>query len=92
MIDVGETGMSATPVLDGFVLHKNVRRQPIGGQSVAKALLYSLKHPPPDSTRAERAVSDITPQYLIKKKSLVELGKPAEVVLYEDRIKVCVSF
>lgn len=80
--------MSATPVLDGFVLHKNSRRQPVGGRSVSKALSHSLQHPSPESARASRPMSEITPQFLIKRKTAVKPGELAHVELHEDRIHV----
>ncbi len=78
--------MSAIPVVDGFILRKAIQRQPIGGNAVSKALLYSIKNPPPNAVR--QGTTDIVAQYLVKSKSAVEPGRPSVAVLREDRLKV----
>lgn len=84
VVDVGASQMSAIPVVDGFVLRKGIHAQPSGGDSVSRALLWGLTR---ESDTLKGWLSDsIVPQFLVRKKTPVDPGKPANATLYEDRL------
>ncbi|SNX86791.1 probable Actin-related protein 4 [Melanopsichium pennsylvanicum] len=82
VIDVGSTSVSTTPIVDGFILRKGIHRHNNGGDTINRALLYSLHH-----TRGD-GFAGVTPQYLIKGRSSVDPGVPASVVLRQDRVEL----
>ena len=84
VVDVGASQMSAIPVVDGFVLRKGIHTQPSGGDSVSRALLWGLTC---ESDNMTGWLTDsIVPQFLVRRKTPVDPGKPAQAVLYDDRL------
>lgn len=90
VIDIGDSGMSAIPVVDGFILRKGIHRQPIGGRAISKALLYSLQNPPPQNVRLGK-LTEVIPQYLVQSKVAVDPGRPSQAQLRQDRLSVSIS-
>lgn len=87
VIDVGSSSVSTIPIVDGFILRKGIQRHNNGGDAINRALLYSLHH----SRGGE--FGGVTPQYLIKSRTGVDPGAPANVVLRQDRTEgVSASF
>lgn len=62
---------SAVPVYDGYVLRKGIMRQSLGGEVLSDQVLQQFK--------ANNV--DIVPQYLVGKKTPVDPGQKAVVVL-----------
>ncbi|KAI8995928.1 actin family [Gaertneriomyces semiglobifer] len=81
VLDSGGTMTSAVPVVDGYVLKKAIQKQPFAGDFVSKQALLYLK---------EKGI-EITPQYLVAKKSAVDAGQPAKCQL-RDRPNTSQSF
>ena len=74
VIDFGASHLSVTPVHDGMILKKGVMKSNLGGNymsSQVKAVLATNEPQP----------INITPHYLIKSKTPVDAGQPANVVL-----------
>ncbi|KAG0240178.1 Actin-like 6A [Actinomortierella wolfii] len=71
VVDSGGDLTSVVPVYDGYVLRKGIKRQPLGGEVLSEQILQQFK---------ENGI-DITPQYLVSKKSPVEVGQKPNVVL-----------
>ncbi|KAI5296145.1 NuA4 histone acetyltransferase subunit [Ascosphaera acerosa] len=74
VVDVGASMVSVTPVHDGLVLKRGIKRSHLGGDYISsqtRALLRSLQ---PDQNR-------LTPQYLIASRTAVESGQPPQVTL-----------
>ncbi|KAN0064125.1 Actin-related protein 4 [Thecaphora frezii] len=83
LVDVGANTLSCIPVVDGFVLRKGIQRQDNGGDSVSRALLYSLTH---ELRSPTDAFTGLTPQFLIKSRTAVEAGTEPQIKLRDDRI------
>lgn len=80
VIDIGSTSVSTIPIVDGFILRKGIHRHNNGGDAINRALLYSLHHSRGDG------FAGVTPQYVIKSRSSVDPGAPANVTLRQDRV------
>lgn len=81
VIDVGSTNVSTIPIVDGFILRKGIYRHNNGGEAINRALLYSLHH------GRGATFAGVTPQYVIKSRSSVDPGTPANVVLRQERVQ-----
>lgn len=62
---------SVVPVYDGYVLRKGIMRQSLGGDVLSDQVLQQFK----------ASDVEVTPQYLIAKKSPVIVGQKPNVVL-----------
>lgn len=80
VIDIGSSSVSTIPIVDGFILRKGIHRHNNGGDAINRALLWSLHHGRGSS------FAGVTPQYLIKSRTGVDPGAPADVVLRQDRV------
>ncbi|PWN50473.1 Actin/actin-like protein [Violaceomyces palustris] len=80
LVDIGASTISAIPVVDGFILRKGIQKQSNAGDSVSKALLWSLKN-------GAAGFKGITPQFLVKSKAACDPGTEPLVKLREDRIQ-----
>ena len=69
IIDVGASHTSVTPVLDGMVLRKGVQKSPLAGNFVSQQIRQTFKSSSPEIP--------LTPHYLVKSKSQVDAGAPA---------------
>jgi actin-related protein 4 len=69
IIDVGASHTSVTPVLDGMVLRKGVQKSPLAGNFVSEQIRTSFKTSQPEVP--------LTPHYMVKSKSPVDAGQPA---------------
>ncbi|KAF3033529.1 NuA4 histone acetyltransferase subunit [Didymella keratinophila] len=69
IIDVGASHTSVTPVLDGMVLRKGVQKSPLAGNFVSQQIRQTFKTATPEIP--------LTPHYLVKSKSQVDAGAPA---------------
>ncbi|KAF2278402.1 actin-like protein-like protein 6A [Westerdykella ornata] len=72
IIDVGASHTSVTPVLDGMVLKKGVQKSPLAGNFVSSQIRLLFKQAQPEI--------QITPHYLVKSKTAVDAGAPAQAV------------
>jgi actin-related protein 4 len=70
IIDVGASHTSVTPVLDGMVLRKGVQKSPLAGNFVSNQIRLIFKQSQPETP--------LTPHYLVKAKSQVDAGVPAQ--------------
>jgi actin-related protein 4 len=70
VIDVGASHTSVTPVLDGMVLRKGVQKSPLAGNFVSNQIRLIFK-------QAAQEIP-LTPHYLVKSKSQVDAGAPAQ--------------
>lgn len=87
LVDIGYNSVSAIPIVDGFVIRKGIQRQDNAGESVSRALLYSLNNDrnKPDGSSSFKG---ITPQFLVKSKAAVDPGHEPQFKIREDRLKV----
>jgi len=69
IIDVGASHTSVTPVLDGMVLRKGVQKSPLAGNFVSQQIRQTFKNATPEIP--------LTPHYLVKSKTQVDAGAPA---------------
>ena len=69
IIDVGASHTSVTPVLDGMVLRKGVQKSPLAGNFVSQQIRRTFKNATPEIP--------LTPHYLVKSKTQVDAGAPA---------------
>jgi actin-related protein 4 len=69
IIDVGASHTSVTPVLDGMVLRKGVQKSTLAGNFVSEQIRTSFKTSQPEVP--------LTPHYMVKSKSPVDAGQPA---------------
>ncbi|KAG0165440.1 Actin-like 6A [Apophysomyces sp. BC1034] len=74
VLDSGGSLTSAVPVYDGYVLKKGILRQPIGGDMISRQILDQLQND---------LHLDVTPQYKIASKTVVESGQSAQVQLHD---------
>jgi len=70
IIDVGASHTSVTPVLDGMVLRKGVQKSPLAGNFVSNQIRLIFKQSQPEIP--------LTPHYLVKSKTAVDAGAPAQ--------------
>jgi actin-related protein 4 len=70
IIDVGASHTSVTPVLDGMVLRKGVQKSPLAGNFVSDQIRTSFKQAQPEVP--------LTPHYMVKSKTPVDAGQPAQ--------------
>ncbi|KAI4627480.1 uncharacterized protein J4E88_001519 [Alternaria novae-zelandiae] len=70
IIDVGASHTSVTPVLDGMVLRKGVQKSPLAGNFVSDQIRTSFKQAQPEVP--------LTPHYMVKSKTPVDAGAPAQ--------------
>lgn len=70
VIDVGASHTSVTPVLDGMVLRKGVQKSVLAGNFVSSQIRHIFSSSTPEIP--------LTPHYLIKSKSPVDAGAPAQ--------------
>jgi actin-related protein 4 len=70
IVDVGASHTSVTPVLDGMVLRKGVQKSPLAGNFVSNQIRLIFKNAQPEIP--------LTPHYLVKSKSQVDAGAPAQ--------------
>lgn len=69
IIDVGASHTSVTPVLDGMVLRKGVQKSPLAGNFVSQQIRQTFQSSTPEIP--------LTPHYLVKSKTPVDAGAPA---------------
>ncbi|EPQ27745.1 uncharacterized protein PFL1_04882 [Pseudozyma flocculosa PF-1] len=84
LVDIGANTISAIPVVDGFILRKGIQRQDNGGDSVSRALLYSLTH---ERRTPSADFLGLTPQFLVKSRAAVDPAADPQVKLRDDRVK-----
>lgn len=72
VIDVGASHTSVTPVLDGMVMKKGVQKSTLAGNFVSNQIRMGFKQSQPEIP--------LTPHYLVKSKSPVDAGAPAQAV------------
>jgi actin-related protein 4 len=70
IIDVGASHTSVTPVLDGMVLRKGVQKSPLAGNFVSNQIRQMFKQSTPEIP--------LTPHYMVKSKTQVDAGAPAQ--------------
>jgi len=70
IIDVGASHTSVTPVLDGMVLRKGVQKSPLAGNFISSQIRQIFKDSVPEIP--------LTPHYLVKSKTPVDAGAPAQ--------------
>ncbi|RAR09617.1 Actin/actin-like protein [Stemphylium lycopersici] len=70
IIDVGASHTSVTPVLDGMVLRKGVQKSALAGNFVSDQIRTSFKQAQPEVP--------LTPHYMVKSKTPVDAGQPAQ--------------
>ncbi|OAL54850.1 Actin/actin-like protein [Pyrenochaeta sp. DS3sAY3a] len=70
IIDVGASHTSVTPVLDGMVLRKGVQKSPLAGNFVSSQIRQTFKQASPEIP--------LIPHYLVKSKTPVDAGAPAQ--------------
>ncbi|KAJ4365535.1 NuA4 histone acetyltransferase subunit [Neocucurbitaria cava] len=70
IIDVGASHTSVTPVLDGMVLRKGVQKSHLAGNFVSSQIRQIFKQATPEIP--------LTPHYLVKSKTQVDAGSPAQ--------------
>lgn len=63
--------MVAAPVVDGFLLKRNVQKQPFAGKYLSNKVLELL----------DKQSITVTPQYLVQSKVAVDAGLPAKAKL-----------
>ncbi|KZM20044.1 NuA4 histone acetyltransferase subunit [Ascochyta rabiei] len=69
VIDVGAAHTTVTPVLDGMVLRKGVHKSTLAGNFVSQQIRHTFKTATPEI--------QLTPHYLVRHKSPVDAGAPA---------------
>ncbi|KAF9423041.1 Actin-like 6A, partial [Podila epigama] len=74
VVDSGGDMTSVVPVYDGYVLRKGIVRQALGGDVLSEQVLQQFKE----------SNVDVVPQYLVAKKSPVEVGQKP-IVKLRDR-------
>lgn len=72
IIDVGASHTSVTPVLDGMVLRKGVQKSPLAGNFVSNQIRLIFKQSQPEVP--------LTPHYMVKSKTQVDAGAPAQAI------------
>ena len=72
IIDVGASHTSVTPVLDGMVLKKGVQKSPLAGNFVSNQIRLIFKQAQPEIP--------LIPHYLVKSKTQVDAGVPAQAI------------
>ena len=73
VIDIGASTASVTPVHDGIILKKGVMRSPIAGNFISAQVRNMLANLQPQPIV-------ISPHYLLKSKTAVDAGQPAQAV------------
>ncbi|KAF2444258.1 Actin/actin-like protein [Karstenula rhodostoma CBS 690.94] len=84
IIDVGASHTSVTPVLDGMVLKKGVQKSPLAGNFVSNQIRLGFKQSQPEIP--------LTPHYLVKSKTPVDAGTPAQAIYKTFNIPPTDSF
>lgn len=84
IIDVGASHTSVTPVLDGMVLRKGVQKSPLAGNFVSNQIRLLFKQSQPEIP--------LTPHYLVKSKTQVDAGAPAQATYKKFDIPPLDSF
>jgi actin-related protein 4 len=74
IIDIGASNTSVTPVHDGIILKKSVQRSPLAGNFISSQIRNMLASNQPEPIT-------VTPHYLIKSKTAVDAGQPANAIL-----------
>jgi actin-related protein 4 len=74
IVDIGASNTSVTPVHDGIILKKSVQRSNLAGNFVSSQIRNMLASNQPEAIT-------ITPHYLIKSKTAVDAGQPANAIL-----------
>jgi actin-related protein 4 len=74
IVDIGASNTSVTPVHDGIILKKSVQRSPLAGNFISSQIRNMLASNQPEPIT-------ITPHYLIKSKTAVDAGQPANAIL-----------
>ncbi|ERF72484.1 Actin-related protein 4 [Endocarpon pusillum Z07020] len=74
IVDVGASNTSVTPVHDGIILKKSIQRSHLAGNFISSQIRNMLASNQPQPIT-------ITPHYLIKSKTPVDAGQPANAVL-----------
>lgn len=72
VIDVGASHTSITPVLDGMVLRKGIQKSPLAGNFVSNQIRLIFKQSQPEIP--------LIPHYMVKSKTQVDAGAPAQAV------------
>ncbi|KAF2641417.1 Actin/actin-like protein [Massarina eburnea CBS 473.64] len=72
IIDVGASHTSVTPVLDGMVLRKGVQKSPLAGNFVSNQTRLVFKQSQPEIP--------LTPHFMVKSKTPVDAGVPAQAM------------
>lgn len=70
IVDVGASHTSVTPVIDGMVLKKGVQKSPLAGNFVSNQIRMIFKQSQPEIP--------LTPHYMVKSKTQVDAGAPAQ--------------
>lgn len=86
VVDIGASHISASPVVDGFVLRKGIHTQPNGGNAVSRALLWGLTHEQGEKNMSGWLSDSLVPQFLVKSKVPCDPGMPSQATLREDRL------
>lgn len=74
IVDIGAANTSVTPVHDGIILKKSVQRSTLAGNFISSQIRNMLASNQPEPIT-------ITPHYLIKSKTAVDAGQPANAIL-----------
>lgn len=72
VVDVGASHTSVTPVLDGMVLKKGVQKSPLAGNFISNQIRLLFKQAQPEIP--------LTPHYLVRSKTQVDAGAPAQAI------------
>lgn len=76
VVDIGASNTSVTPVHDGIILKKSIQRSHLAGDFISSQIRHMLASNQPEPIT-------ITPHYLIKSKTPVDAGQPANAILRE---------
>ncbi|KAF2459505.1 actin family [Lineolata rhizophorae] len=84
VVDLGASTTSVTPVYDGQMLKKGIMRSPLAGNFVSDQirLLFAQSQPP----------VPLTPHYIVKSKTAVDAGTPAQAIYHEFGFEPSASF
>lgn len=84
VIDVGASMASVTPIHDGLILKKGVQKSPLAGNWLSAQVrsLLSLSDPK----------VDITPHFMVKSKTPVDAGSPAQATYHDFKVPPTPSF
>ncbi|GAA93379.1 uncharacterized protein L969DRAFT_19049 [Mixia osmundae IAM 14324] len=78
IVDIGQELATVTPVFDGFVLRKAIQKSSLAGGLLNTSLSTSF--------RTQQPPLQVRPHYLVKSKTPVEPGQPANAVYREERM------